>query len=1368
MPSQVQVQRQQHAQSPAQATGAAVQKPQQQQQQQQQGQGQVSSQQQQQQQPQAIQPQQSARAAALTRGNQAINQCLAQDQAWPELGDILSQGSSTEYTWQTAPAWQPFARSEIVNIPDTIFEQYNSTECYTQMGLFGDIQRAWITVDNRLYLWNYADGQDFQAYEDHPHTLTAVALVRPRGGVFVDAITHLLVLATPYDILLLGVASPKNHKGEMQFYATRMSVPVTGIDVNCICSTDSGRIFFAGKADAHVYELRYQADEGWFSRRCSKVNLTGSAFDNFIPALATKATEHLVQLVVDNSRKLLYTLSSKSTIRAYAIEEPASLSLCATYTISSAASHAQMINAASPLLDPRSTSIVSLCPIPASDSKQIYLVAVTSTGCRLYMRSSASGFNSASARMSSLQVSHVRYPPAPHTQTPRAPPQLSLTAPNALPAPNAQSSQTAQTSQVLANTTRAQLFSPHLFFDVAKSNDPATPGDRLLGCAPEADKLALQFSAGNTRPLLSESCCWLPIEGFVQDVCAIQQASSTASGIGAELITQFTLPPASFAVLTNTGVHIIKRRRTTEVFASALRHAPSAAGGIEAEMRLFFENIGRAEGCATCLGVICGGLDGTDVDEATAGGIQYNSRLTASQVLETSRRYFIEFGGKAFVDENLHRHFADAGQATLPTLEMVRLSGRHDGVALYVARTVASFWRLPIMRQIVPGEYVSSLSESTLQTVQSRIISLRQFLEANKHAIEGLAGPERLLGTTNRQEEIVLQAEHRGMHALLTLIVQIIECLSFIQVLSDSPEGKMTDILRSVPPAVQQDAIKLTFEELLTSQKGQDIAKELVTAIVNRRIAQGGTVESVSETLQKRCGSFCSSDDVVLYKAIEQLKRARDAPTVGERERILRECLRLFQHAAATLSLDNLRDTMEEFEQMQFYAGALELAFSVAHASDPSDVALGYMQDGKPENDARAAFFAKREQCYTFMFATLDKLEGAFAAQDSAYAGSSHVSPLSSLRDAAYAVIGSSSDALFHNLFYDWYVSRNLQERLLEISSPFIEPYLRRKAQSSLAFANLLWHYHARRQAYLDAAKVLHNISRSGYDLPLEQRIEYLSQAKSFLACVATQDGAAQLLEVISEELDVMGIQDDLLNSLRNDTRLREDKKAELIAKLDGKLVPLTDLFNQFADPLGYGEVCLAIFQAAGYRGTLEIRSCWEKLLEREHELADEQGGPAPFERVGNKVRQLGRRFGADEVVFSLEELLPMLERYHLQRQKGEAPRGWAVEVLLEAEAPHEALFAVLEDLYLQPAWQAKQATVHLIGETLALLLRWVEVSMRPGTLRYYDTPGQSFPVERASDALKRSERLLGNAQGAVASELRIETQKLQRRIRDM
>lgn len=54
----------------------------------------------------------------------------------------------------------------------------------------------------------------------------------------------------------------------------------------------------------------------------------------------------------------------------------------------------------------------------------------------------------------------------------------------------------------------------------------------------------------------------------------------------------------------------------------------------------------------------------------------------------------------------------------------------------------------------------------------------------------------------------------------------------------------------------------------------------------------GYQVDAISDTLQQRCGSFCSADDVLLYKAIESLRRAKDTADSSERTECLRESLR--------------------------------------------------------------------------------------------------------------------------------------------------------------------------------------------------------------------------------------------------------------------------------------------------------------------------------------------------------------------------------------------------------------------------------------------------------------------------------------------
>ena len=61
----------------------------------------------------------------LQRAASSIDACYARDSNFPELGDLLTQGQSGEYTIPDDPAWAPFVRTGIVNIPDFIFEQYN-------------------------------------------------------------------------------------------------------------------------------------------------------------------------------------------------------------------------------------------------------------------------------------------------------------------------------------------------------------------------------------------------------------------------------------------------------------------------------------------------------------------------------------------------------------------------------------------------------------------------------------------------------------------------------------------------------------------------------------------------------------------------------------------------------------------------------------------------------------------------------------------------------------------------------------------------------------------------------------------------------------------------------------------------------------------------------------------------------------------------------------------------------------------------------------------------------------------------------------------------------------------------------------------
>ena len=162
-------------------------------------------------------------------------------------------------------------------------------------------------------------------------------------------------------------------------------------------------------------------------------------------------------------------------------------------------------------------------------------------------------------------------------------------------------------------------------------------------------------------------------------------------------------------------------------------------------------------------------------------------------------------------------------------------------------------------------------------------------------------------------------------------------------------------------------------------------------------------------------------------------------------------------------------------------------------------------------------------------------------------------------RAEAYDVINSSHDEAFQTDLYDWYLSQDRTDRLLEIQSPYIVTYLERKSSDNVGHADLLWRYHTQRGQNHEAAVVQLMLARSDFKLTLDRRIEYLGRAKANAS--ATSPGIArharyQLLREVSDLLDVANIQSDLLQRLKGDERIPAGRRPAVINDLDGALVP--------------------------------------------------------------------------------------------------------------------------------------------------------------------------------------------------------------------
>jgi nuclear pore complex protein Nup155 len=464
-----------------------------------------------------------------------------------------------------------------------------------------------------------------------------------------------------------------------------------------------------------------------------------------------------------------------------------------------------------------------------------------------------------------------------------------------------------------------------------------------------------------------------------------------------------------------------------------------------------------------------------------------------------------------------------------------------------------------------------TVSMAKLQSISQDLLSLKEFLESNKSFIDGLAGPDALGRASTKQDEISLQAEHRALHSLVVLVENIIEGIAFVQVLF---EEQITAIMSSLSNETRQQVRNLTYEGLFSTANGKDMAKELVKAIVNRNIANGSNVETVAEALRRRCGTFCSAEDVIIFKAQELLKRSSEAGNESESGRnLLNESLRLFKQVAGSLTMEQLQWAVRNFTSMQFYAGAIQLALDVAKESDRGNRALAWIQEGRQAQvrlygaelqnlthqiqDPRATAFNSRKRCYNLIHEVIMNLDQASSQAPSMIDGQYTVT--ARRRTEAYDVIETSEDEAFQTDLYDWYLSQGRTDRLLEIHSPYIVTYLQRKAQDDKANADLLWRYHSQNGQHHEAARVQLDLAQSGFPLTLDQRIEYLGRAKANASTstlgVARQT-RYQLLRSISDLLDVANIQSDVLQRLRVDPRISAERRPQIEKELNGTMLP--------------------------------------------------------------------------------------------------------------------------------------------------------------------------------------------------------------------
>ena len=145
------------------------------------------------------------------------------------------------------------------------------------------------------------------------------------------------------------------------------------------------------------------------------------------------------------------------------------------------------------------------------------------------------------------------------------------------------------------------------------------------------------------------------------------------------------------------------------------------------------------------------------------------------------------------------------------------------------------------------------------------------------------------------------------------------------------------------------------------------------------------------------------------------------------------------------------------------------------------------------------------------------------------------------------------------------------------------------------------------------------------------------------------------------------------------------------------------------------------MYQISDERNPAGIRTTWQNYLDGIHEATVTAGAPQPYEAVAEGVRSLGSRLGLSGSTFPVEDLIPMLERYAFEHQRGVGPPTWVVDIFLDLQVPYESIFSALENMFYNDDMPFRGRNKRYVADnTLYITQRWFQESSRGGERKLF------------------------------------------------
>uniref|UniRef100_A0A8C0USG7 Nuclear pore complex protein Nup155 n=1 Tax=Cyanistes caeruleus TaxID=156563 RepID=A0A8C0USG7_CYACU len=1240
-----------------------------------------------------------------------------------------------------------------VPLPPELVEQFGHMQCNCMMGVFPEISRAWLTIDSDIFMWNYEDGGDLAYFDGLSETILAVGLVKPKAGIFQPHVRHLLVLATPVDIVILGL-----HCSNIQSGTGSLNDSISGgmqLLPDPLYSLPTDNTYILAITAVIVLKLVKFAEAGWFSQRCRKINHSKSALSFLIPSLLQftfSEDDPVVQIAIDNSRNILYTRSEKGVLQVYDLGQDGQgmtrvTSLSQNAIVSAAGSIARTIDRS--VFKP----IIQIAVIENSESIDCQLLAITHAGVRLYF--STSQFKHPTARPSMLTLVHVRLPPG-------------FSASSNVEKP--------------AKVHRA-LYSKGVLLMAASENED----NDILWCV-NHDSFPFQkpmMETQMTTRVDGHSWALSAIDEFkVQKIVTPLNKDIIPITDSPVVVQQHMLPPKRFVLLSAQGSFMFHKLRPVD----QLRHLlVSNTGGDGEEIERFFKLHQEDQACATCLILACSSAACDREVSAWAtraffryGGeaqMRFPSALPPPSNVGPILGSPVSAGSPLTVDSPYSNPsiltsvqglqppamstplFPSGNSMSHPGTSIsgmmgpeIVFSGRHNGICIYFARIIGNIWDGSIVvervfksgnREVVAIE--SSVPSRMLECVLQELKGLQEFLDRNSQfaTVGALGNPstpanlqQRLLGFmrpdggSSQQVQQELQrkyhaeaqlTEKTSLQGIQQLVRKTCQALALWKLLCEHQFSVAVGELQKE----LQEQLKITaFKDLVI--RDRELTGALIASLINCYIRDNAAVDGIIAHLQDICPLLYSTDDAVCSKANELLQRSRQAQSKMEKEKMLRESLKEYQKISNQVDLANV---CAQYRQVRFYEGVVELSLTAAEKKDPQGLGLHFYKNGEPEEDVVGLqAFQERLNSYKCITDTLQELVNQSKAAPQSPSVPKKPGPpvlssdpnMLSNEEAGHhfeqmlKLAQRSTDELFSIALYNWLIQADLADKLLQVTAPFLEPYLVRMTkidQNKVRYMDLLWRYFEKNRNFSNAARVLAKLADlHSTEISLQQRLEYIARAilsaKSSTA-ISSLAADGEFLHELEEKMEVARIQLQIQETLQRQYS-HHSSVQDAISQLDAELMDITKLYGEFADPFKLSECKLAIIHCAGHSDPILVQTLWQEVIEKE--LSDSVSlSPADrMQALCLKLALLGKIYAGTPRYFPLDFLVQFLEQ---QVCTLNWDVGFVTYTMQEIGVPLLRLLEVYDQLFKarDPYWSRMKKPLHLLECIHVLLSGYVQ-----------------------------------------------------------